>query len=78
MAVCVTVTYIDISWVTEKDNELSMDGIIGLAALAIFVLAVLGLFQGKGYRCSECSYWSPDRQDAAGHQLLHSMHKMPL
>lgn len=55
-----------------------MDGIIGLAALAIFVLAIIGLFQGRGYRCPECDYWTPDRQDAAGHQHLGTLHKMPL
>jgi hypothetical protein len=30
------------------------------------------------YRCAECGWSTPYRQDAAGHQHLHSLHKMNL
>ncbi len=51
--------------------------IIGLVALiALIGLALASL--PKGYRCSECGHWEPDRQGAAGHQALHAMHRMPL
>jgi hypothetical protein len=49
---------------------------VGLLILVGFIVLVLSFLPGKGYRCGECRYWTPDRQDAAGHQYLGTLHKM--
>jgi hypothetical protein len=52
--------------------------LIGLVVVGLFIWAVLSCLPSKGYTCKECSYWTPDRQDAAGHQHIHSLHKFDL
>ena len=52
---------------------------VALFFVVLFVVALLAALPSPGkYRCQECDYHTPDRQDAAGHQLIHSLHKMNL
>lgn len=52
--------------------------VLGLIVLVLFVAAVVNCLPNKTYTCGECGYSTPDRQDAAGHQFLGTLHKMPL
>lgn len=51
---------------------------LALILIVLFVLFLMSCVNVKGYTCKECDYWTPDRQDAAGHQHLHSLHKFDL
>jgi len=53
-----------------------MDSIIGLVIVVLFVLVLLACLPSKYYECPECGYKTHDRQDAAGHQFLGTLHKM--
>jgi hypothetical protein len=53
-----------------------VDAIIGLAVVVVIIIALLNCLPSKGYKCPECGYWTPDRQDAAGHQYIGTLHKM--
>ena len=55
-----------------------MDGYIGLVVVVLFIVFVLSSLPSHKYRCPECGYTTPYRQDAAGHNHLHSLHKIPL
>jgi hypothetical protein len=52
--------------------------LIALLLIAVVVWYLMQCVNVKGYTCKECDYWTPDRQDAAGHQHLHSLHKFDL
>lgn len=51
---------------------------IGLIVVVAFIAAVLSALPRNTYRCSECGWETPYRQDAAGHQKLMELHKMNL
>lgn len=51
---------------------------IGLIVVVLFIALVLSCLPSHKYRCPECGYSTPWRQDAAGHNMLHSLHKIPL
>ena len=50
--------------------------LLGLIVLVLFVVAVLSCLPSAKYKCPECGYKTPYRQDAAGHQFLGTLHKM--
>ena len=52
--------------------------IVALIVITIFILCLMQCVNVKGYTCKECGWWTPDRQDAAGHQHLASLHKFDL
>lgn len=52
---------------------------IGLVVLFGAIAAVLSLLPNdEPYRCKACSFETFDREQAAGHQHLHSLHKIDL
>lgn len=65
--VCIGISYC-------KGEDMAVIGLIVVVVIVWFFLKQLP----KGYSCKECGYWTPDRQDAAGHQHLHSLHKMDI
>jgi hypothetical protein len=52
--------------------------IIGLVVVVLFIVLVLSALPRNTYKCQECGWETPYRQDAAGHQKLMEMHKMNL
>lgn len=54
---------------------------MSVVALGLIIVAVIALFSflpSKKYECKECSFSTYDRQHAAGHVHLHSLHKIDL
>lgn len=51
-----------------------MEALLGLIVVVVFVAIALGSLP-KGYRCSECNYYAASREEAAGHQTIHAMHR---
>lgn len=49
-----------------------------LLLIAIAIAAVLSLLPEKRYTCKECGYSTRDREQAAGHVHLSSLHKIDL
>jgi len=53
-------------------------GVVALIIVVLFVVMVLSWLPNEEYKCPECGYRTNDRQMAAGHNHLHSLHKIPL
>lgn len=52
---------------------------IGLVILVGAIAAILSLLPNdEPYKCKGCSFTTRDREQAAGHQHLHGLHKIDL
>jgi hypothetical protein len=52
--------------------------LIGLIVVVVFILAVLSCLPKQTYRCPECGWSTWNREEAAGHNGIHALHKIPL
>jgi hypothetical protein len=52
--------------------------ILGFVVVVLAIWGALSCLPRHTYRCPECGWTTPDRQDAAGHNGMHALHKIPL
>lgn len=52
--------------------------ILGLVVVGALIWAVLSCLPKQTYRCPECGWSTWNREEAAGHNGIHALHKIPL